>query len=866
MKQLIYIAVLLMASGLAACQKDEIEGENGVGDGVALTFASGVDGLTAEALAEEAGNVHLLVFDEAGAFVSREEYAGLKEMSPVKLSLGSYTFAYVTNVAAGAVEGATEGAALEDVALSLPMDENGTYVAPGSVFAGTDEVVVGEDKESDAVLKRIVGRLDVSMEGVVGGTTLERVELLGSPAKARLTGEAAGEEVALEVAMTDGGEGTYSGAVTAFPTSADVAALRFVMNEEGEEKTYEVELQNRLEANKVNTVNVKYNAAVVPHDLTLAMEYQEEWGETMRDSIVAEEMVILDSITLKIWQEEGGSLDLSQVRDYNINMEYLGEEWNYVYLNNAIGAPMEMRGDTLVMECGFGNYAGRYRIEEGGCALYSREATLYVLREAMEVTVTADGVLEIMLPKGADVAEGDAQAMLDLRDALLAAGNSYLAEEWFALGDDIALWSGVEVNEEGRVTGIGWSIIGDYYDESDARMAKAAAANGVARQDSLGGFGDGVFRLPESFANLTELRVFTIMYSYGGMSMESVPEYFKDFTKLEELAVITEGDALPELPRSLRMLWVSGRNLTTLPAALGELSNLVVLSVNEELCDPDGDMTNDSRLTNVEVDLSGLSSLKDFTIVGAPDAEFPESLWRHSGVEKIDISGFKAVRVPEGHSLNSLEEFRVANHDVTAADLAALASTGVETLDINSKAFGANGESVDWIGDLSSLWEIYLTNCGMTEIPASWDKLTGLQYLTVAYSDALTGQLPAGLLERYYDGSLSVYCYQTPNFTPTGVVLEVSPNFISDDGNGGTYTIEVTCNRDWTVRMPEEYPEWQVSQTSGSGNATLTLTLPANTDMMYKGSIVTVWVDDRNEAIVNVSQDWTMAQDSTYMR
>ena len=129
MKQLIYIAVLLMASGLAACQKDEIEGENGVGDGVALTFASGVDGLTAEALAEEAGNVHLLVFDEAGTFVSREEYAGLDETSPVKLSLGSYTFAYVTNVAAGAIGGATEGAALGDVTVSLPMDENGEYVA-----------------------------------------------------------------------------------------------------------------------------------------------------------------------------------------------------------------------------------------------------------------------------------------------------------------------------------------------------------------------------------------------------------------------------------------------------------------------------------------------------------------------------------------------------------------------------------------------------------------------------------------------------------------------------------------------------------------------------------------------------------------
>ena len=73
MRQFIYVMALLAAVGLAACREDMMEGEN-AGEGVALAFRSGVEGLATEALAEEVGNVHVLVYDEAGNLSGTTHY------------------------------------------------------------------------------------------------------------------------------------------------------------------------------------------------------------------------------------------------------------------------------------------------------------------------------------------------------------------------------------------------------------------------------------------------------------------------------------------------------------------------------------------------------------------------------------------------------------------------------------------------------------------------------------------------------------------------------------------------------------------------------------------------------------------------
>ena len=379
MRQFIYVMALLAAVGLAACREDMMEGEN-AGEGVALAFRSGVEGLATEALAEEVGNVHVLVYDEAGNFVRREEFGGLDELRPVTLDLGRYTFAFVTDVPEASLEA---GMTLEE--LTVRAEEAGDGgMCVGGVFAGTDSVTVGEDRTSEAELRRLVGRVDVRLEGVTGGARLERAWLLGSPSAARFMGEAVETDtVAMELPMTETADtGVYAGSAMAFPTVAEEATLRFVMNEGGEERTYDVALRNRVEANKVNTVNARYDGTVEPHGVTLALEYEEEWGETLRDSVTADESLRMDWLTVKLVMEEGASTDLSQVRRGYLFGENADGTGEYLFAEFYLDSLPTMRGDTLVARAEGDFYPGEYVFspEDGGCELMTDDGMrLYTL-------------------------------------------------------------------------------------------------------------------------------------------------------------------------------------------------------------------------------------------------------------------------------------------------------------------------------------------------------------------------------------------------------------------------------------------------------------------------------------------------------
>ena len=846
MKQLIYVVGLVLAAGLWSCQKDVMEGE--VAEGLTLNVMSGVEGLSNEALAGEVEGLHVLVYDEAGGFVTREEFAGLAETKPLKLELGRYTLAYVSNLGNEAIAAVGTEFPLDSVILSAENVDGKWRV--GNVFTGTDEVTVGEDRSSDAVLLRAVGRLNVRVDGLTGGANVASVVLTGSPSSVRFTGEPMDQVVEMEAEGAMTGTGTYEGTVLAFPTSEEMATLRVAVNGTEGLETYEVALKNRLEANKVNTVNVRYNAAVVPHELTLTMEYQEEWGAMMIDSVTAQEQVTLDTLTLKLVMEEGALTDLSQVTDYYMMFENLFDSYNdlIVYNDN----PCEMRGDTLVIYCNYQVITGSYRAVD--VSLSSNEGTIYRLKEEMEVEIDESGVAVIVLPKGVTAAAGDLAAMKELRD-VLAATDYYYARQWVAAGDDVAMWYEVELNEEGRVVSIGGSMLDSYYDGPVTRNARAASS--AASRSLTTDAGYEAITLPESFKNLTELRYFTLLGSGGSVALTEVPTWLKDMENLEELVLVTETTTLPELPSGLRFLRVEGCDLTTIPASVGNLTELVVAAFNEEFYDLDEGVKNSSRIQNVEVDFSRLTKLKELIIVGADDAEAPTSLWQNGSVEELSVSGFDRIQVPGTHGMTALKEFRVKNDRMTAADLEAIASCPLLILDVEGQAFGA-GESMDWVGEIGTLEEIYLRACGCTSIPESWDALTNLEYLSMEDMAGLTGQLPAGLLERYEDGSLTVSCYETPNFSPDGVIFEVA---YVDLGNlsykAGTYTVEVTSNRAWTAEVDDStFPGLTVSPMSGSGDGTVTITVPENPDGWGKSGEVRIRVNDRNETSIYVYQNY----------
>lgn len=843
MKQLIYAMGLLLAAGAWSCQKDVMEGE--VAEGLALNVMSGVEGLSNEALAGEVEGLHVLVYDEAGGLVAREEFAGLAETRPLKLELGRYTLAYVGNAAGGMIGGAETGSALEEVTLSAE-EADGRW-RMGNVFTGTDEVTVGEDKSSDAVLRRVVGRLDVRVDGLTGGASVALVALTGSPRSVRFTGEAAGEavEMVADGAMT--GTGVYEGTVLAFPTSKETAMLRVAVNGTGGTETYEVALKNRLEANKVNTVKVKYNAAVVPHELTLTLEYQEDWGTALVDSTLATEQVTLDALTLKVVMEEGALTDLSRVTRPDIYFENLFDRYHdfSVYGDSR----KEMRGDTLVIYNEGAVVTGVYRITN--LSLDSEEGTVYRLKETPEVEIDESGVAVIVLPKGVSVVEGDLSAMKELREALLAT-DYYYARQWNAAGDDVSMWQGVEVNEEGRVVAVGGAMMGNYYE--GAAMMEARAAGPATSRSLTTDAGYEVIELPESFKNLTELRYFTLSAN-GEIALKEVPTWLKDMEGLEELAVMTEAATLPELPAGLRLLYVEGYDLTTIPASVENLTELVVVSFNEQLFDAE-EGVNESRIMTVEADLSKLTKLKELLLVGSDEADFPASLWQNGSVEELAVSGFNGMEVPASHGMMALKELKLENRWMSSADLGALASCPeLVTLHLWGESVGKDGDSMDWIGELGTLEEIYLSRCQFAIVPASWDALTGLKYMEITGNGVLTGQLPAGLLERYERGLLDVWCYSTPNFFPDGVEFELRYDPLDNlPYTGGTYTMEVTSNRAWTVSVDESFPGLTVSPMSGSGNGTVTVTVPENAEAWSLSGNVVIKVNERHQEAVYLYQ------------
>lgn len=75
------------------------------------------------------------------------------------------------------------------------------------------------------------------------------------------------------------------------------------------------------------------------------------------------------------------------------------------------------------------------------------------------------------------------------------------------------------------------------------------------------------------------------------------------------------------------------------------------------------------------------------------------------------------------------------------------------------------------------------------------------------------------------------------SFTP---ILEVSQNSYHFSSNGGTLTINITCNSNWTVRTQGDTTLFTVTPNSGSNNGILTITAPVATLNREANLIITI--------------------------
>lgn len=851
MRNLIYTLIILSTVWFTGCREGRLEGEV-PGKEVALTFSGRASNMSIEALTEEVNKLHLLIFDENGTLAQRKKFDGLAGVAPVKLALGKYTFAYLSNIDEAQIGGISEGTTLDGVTVSLQKDADGGIVLPGSIFVGKDEITVGEDQNSNAELTRLVGRMDIHVTGLKGGVELKGITLLGSPETVRFDGSAVGNSVRLEIPVSEQEE-LVKGEVIAFPTCDSLARLEFLVEVNGEVQTYVSELKNKVEANKVHTINAKVNVSGGLVNVTIEMVV-EPWGETVKEDLTVNKREYVDSLEIKVLMEQGANFDIRDVKWFDLRFATGIDGENYFSVHGGILDPsntMVVRGDTLVMKCRNDQFVlGNYFLNSVSLK-DSLNTELYALPTPVKnIIIDSTGRVVIVLPKMKDVAPGDLQAMLDLRTAMRAAG---LDMDYFWKGDNLNLWEYIDLNENGRVIGIGYPEWEDFL-EDYGKLDKATTAQKNAKMLRSSNERLPSWRLPESFKNLTALKYFNIAEDRYG-SLAEIPSSIKDMTSLEEFVVVTDATSIPELSSSLVYLNVSSTTLTSIPSHIGDLPNLegLVFSVPYENYDEEiGDyfpILSISRIASVDMDFSKLTKLKYLYLVAMPTCTLPTSVWNSTGnIVELALAGFSKVQIPaSGTDFTSLREFSVANENMVPSDIEAVAKADLVHLRLYSPVFGKNGLP-DWMGQIGTLEYITLDSCGITSIPESFGRLTNLSDLYLPRNPDLTGQLPSGLLEMYTAGNLYVSAHESRNFSPDGIILNLDKELISVPAEGGKYTFKVHSNAEWSCEIPDAWDGAFVRVTfaeeSGSTRDTIT-----NGSGVLKGkgdAVLQVFVDANN--------------------
>lgn len=854
MKRILYTLIILSTVLFTGCREDQLEGE-GPGKEVALTFSSRSSDLSADALSKEITGLHLLVFNEDGTFSQQKEYDGLANVTPVKLPLGTYTFAYLSNIDKQQISGLAEGTKLDDVVVTLQADANGDIILPGIIFSGTDKITVGEDKTSDAALSRMVGRLDINVSGLKGGVELQSVTLLGSPKSVSFNGTPKDTKAQLKVPTSKDGE-LMKGQAIAFPTCVDsLARLKFVIVEDGEIKTYVSALKNKVEANKIHTINAKVNVVGGVFDVAIEMSL-EEWGASESEDITATQKIYLDSLTVKFLVENGSTVNFNRV--HHLMADIVDGKGEHVYSLHANKYDsynsLYVSEDTLIVKCRDRVLVGNYTLQNISLR-DSVDNNLYALPAPVKnVVLDTTGNVVVVLPKMPDVSVDDKAVMLELRDAMRAAGLD--VSGWS--GDNINLWYNVEMNAAGRVVRIGYSRLDDYSDNDydhggGVKPTQAAKTNAKASRNST----PSAWSLPESFKNLTELKCFSTGESSYGCLTE-IPAFIKEMSKLEELSVYTYGTTLPELPVSLKLLEICSESLTAIPSHIANLVNLQVL-VFEVPYDDDGknediDLSK-SAISSVDVDFSQLTELKYLFIQAGTNCTFPNALWNMTGesLTGLALAGFSGIEIPTTVTRwTSLRELALANDNLTPANIQAIKDLRLEDLTIYSPVFAQNGLP-DWLGQMSTLEYLTLTNCGLTAIPDSFNGLTNLEDFDLSRNPNLTGKLPSVLLERYNSGALYVYVEDSPNFSPDGITLVITQQEINASGDGGVYDIDITSNGAWSCELRADWEgfmtliygndsvSYNYETLKGNGNAKLKVRVKPNlygADFFRSGEVI----------------------------
>ncbi|MEH2289819.1 leucine-rich repeat domain-containing protein [Nostoc sp.] len=188
----------------------------------------------------------------------------------------------------------------------------------------------------------------------------------------------------------------------------------------------------------------------------------------------------------------------------------------------------------------------------------------------------------------------------------------------------------------------------------------------------------------------------------------------------------------------LTKLNLSGKGLITLPAEIGQLSNLQTLDLSSNqlssLPAEIGQLSNlqslylyNNQLSNLPAEIGQLTNLQTLYLSGNQLSSLPPEIGQLTNLQTLNLSGNQLSSLSaEIGQLTNLQTLNLNGNQLSSLPSEIGQLTNLQTLDLSSNQLSTLPAE---IGQLTNLQSFYLYNNQLSSLPPEFDQLTNLQTL-----------------------------------------------------------------------------------------------------------------------------------------
>ena len=190
--------------------------------------------------------------------------------------------------------------------------------------------------------------------------------------------------------------------------------------------------------------------------------------------------------------------------------------------------------------------------------------------------------------------------------------------------------------------------------------------------------------------------------------------------------------------------------------------------------------------------------------------------------------------------------FRTADGTITRPFKITQAA-GVFSVSPTSLSFAGSGETKSVILSSSSGWSVYnapswISARASTLVPNPEGAKVDIIATANNSASPRSGQIT--FRQNTYGHMVTVDVSQAPGITLNTLEINPDENYNLPDGDAATVEIEITSNTSWSVDISACYPGTTVSKNSGTGNDTIAVSVPINTNSLRRHHVVIKTTDN----------------------